>query len=159
MVAAPANFAVPHPTDRKGIIHLIQRIRDIIAAYPRQFWLMFFGMFISTVGASMIWPFLLVYVSGKLNRPLGTVASLLTINAAISLGAAFIAGPITDRFGRKWVLVISLIGNGMVYLLLGQAVTLLHFAVLMVFWGLFSPLYRVGGDAHAQTGAGCLCMG
>jgi len=126
---------------------LIQRIRDIIAAYPRQFWLMFFGMFISTVGASMIWPFLLVYVSGKLNRPLGTVASLLTINAAISLGAAFIAGPITDRFGRKWVLVISLIGNGMVYLLLGQAVTLLHFAVLMVFWGLFSPLYRIGGDA------------
>ena len=124
-----------------------QRLHRILTAYPRQFWLMFFGMFLSTVGASMIWPFLMVYVSEKLDRPLGTVASLLTINAAVSLGAAFIAGPIADRFGRKWVLVVSLLGNALVYLMLGQAVTLAHFAVLMVFWGLFSPLYRVGGDA------------
>jgi MFS family permease len=126
---------------------MIQKLRHILAAYPRQFWLMFFGMFLSTVGASMIWPFLMVYVSGKLDQPLGTVASLLTINAVVSLGAAFIAGPVTDRFGRKWVLVVSLLGNALVYLLLGQAITLLHFAILMVFWGLFSPLYRVGGDA------------
>jgi len=108
---------------------------------------MFFGMFLSTVGASMIWPFLMVYVSEKLDLPLGTVASLLTINATVSLGTAFLAGPIIDRVGRKWVMVISLLGNALVYLMLGQAVTLTHFAVLMIFWGAFSPLYRVGGDA------------
>ena len=95
----------------------------------------------------MIWPFLMIYVSEKLDQPLATAASLLTINSIVSLGAAFVAGPITDRVGRKWVLVISLLGNGVVYLLLGQATTFGEFAILMVFWGLFSPLYRVGGDA------------
>jgi MFS family permease len=108
---------------------------------------MFYGMFLSTIGTSMIWPFLMIYVSEKLDQPLTAVAFLLTINSAVSLGAAFIAGPITDRLGRKWILIISLVGNGLVYLLLGQATTLVHFAFLMAFRGLFTPLYRVGGDA------------
>ena len=95
----------------------------------------------------MIWPFLMIYVSGKLDQPLVAVASLLTIDAAVSLGSAFVAGPIADRLGRKWVLVVSLIGNALVYLLMGQAATFLHFAILMVFRGMFTPLYRVGGDA------------
>jgi MFS family permease len=125
----------------------MEKTKAFLQQYPGQFWLMFFGMLLSTVGTSMIWPFLMIYVSEKLDQPLVAVASLLSFNSFVSLGAAFIAGPITDRFGRKWVLVISLTGNGLVYLLLGQATTLVHFAVLMAFWGLFSPLYRVGGDA------------
>ncbi len=124
-----------------------QRLRSRMRLYPGQFWLMFFGMFLSTIGTSMIWPFLMIYVSEKLDQPLAAVAGLLTINSVVSIGAAFIAGPITDRAGRKWVLVISLMGNGLVYLLMGQAATFMHFAILMVFRGMFTPLYRVGGDA------------
>lgn len=124
-----------------------QRLRSQIKLYPGQFWLMFFGMFLSTIGTSMIWPFLMIYVSGKLDQPLVAVASLLTIDSTVSLGSAFIAGPITDRLGRKWVLVISLLGNALVYLLMGQAATFVQFAILMVFRGMFTPLYRVGGDA------------
>jgi len=123
------------------------RTKTFIQQYPGQFWLMFFGMFLSTVGTSMIWPFLMIYVSEKLDQPLAAVASLLTINSLVSLGAAFVAGPITDRAGRKWVLVVSLIGNGLAYLLMGQATSFIHFAILMVLRGLFTPLYRVGGDA------------
>ena len=108
---------------------------------------MFCGMFLSTVGSSMIWPFLMIYVSGKLNQSLTSVTFLLTINSVMSLGAAFVAGPLTDRVGRRFILVISLIGNGLVYLFMGQATTLANFGFLMMFWGLFSPLYRVGGDA------------
>lgn len=33
------------------------------------------GVVISTAGGSMIWPFLLIYASGKLNLPLSTVAT------------------------------------------------------------------------------------
>ncbi len=115
--------------------------------YPSQFWLMFWGMLMSTVGASMIWPFLTIYVSGRVQRPLGQVASLMTLNSLVGIGAAFLAGPITDRLGRKWVMVISLVGNGAVYLLMGQAERLWHFALLLSLWGFFGPMYRIGGDA------------
>ena len=108
---------------------------------------MFCGMTISTVGASMIWPFLIIYASEKLGLPRTTIALLMTINSAAGLAAAFMAGPIVDRVGRKGVMVVSLISNGLAYLFLSQASTFGEFAVLMALSGLSSPLYRVGGDA------------
>lgn len=123
------------------------RLRAIFSNYPRQFILMFWGMLISTTGASMIWPFLMIYVKGRVNLPLTVVASLFTVNAIAGLISALIAGPIIDRLGRKWVMVISLTGNGFIYLLLSQASTIYHFILLMALSGMFNPLYRVGGDA------------
>lgn len=115
--------------------------------YPPQFWLMFVGMLLATLGASMIWPYLLIYAAERLDAPLAQVGSLFTINAVMGLLAALLAGPVVDTWGRKGVLVISLLGAGGVYLALGWAASWWSFALLMALWGLFSPLYRVGGDA------------
>lgn len=119
----------------------------LLKEYPKQLQLMFYGMLISTIGSSMIWPFLMIYVRQRINLPLTQIASLMTINATAGIIAAFIAGPITDRIGRKWVMVFSLAGNGLVYLFMGNAQTFLEFAILMIFSGTFNPLYRVGSDA------------
>jgi len=123
------------------------RILNILSSYPRQFKLMFWGMLISTIGSSMIWPFLMIYIKAQVNLPLSSVAALTTINATTGLFSALIAGPITDRLGRKWVLVFSLVGNGLVYLFMSQASNLPAFAVLMAFSGIFNPVYRVSSDA------------
>jgi len=123
------------------------RLQKLIRDYPAQFWLIFAGMLISTIGASMIWPFLMIYVSKKLTIPLTQVASLITINAIMGLVFALIAGPIIDRVGRKWIMVISLVGNGLVYVLLSQAQTYTEFAIAEALLGAFNPLYRVGADA------------
>jgi MFS family permease len=123
------------------------RIFNLLTGYPRQFKLMFWGMLISTTGASMIWPFLMIYVKGRVNLPLSNVAVLTSINALSGLFSALLAGPIADRLGRKWVLVFSLVGNGLVYFFMSQASTLPAFAVLMVFSGIFNPVYRVSSDA------------
>lgn len=104
-------------------------------------------MLISTIGSSMIWPFLMLYVSKTLHLPLTQTATLLTLNAVMGLVFSFIAGPIIDRLGRKWVMVISLMGNGLMYILLSQAHTYLEFAVAQCLMGALNPLYRVGADA------------
>lgn len=123
------------------------RLKRLINAYPRQFWLLFWGLTISTIGSSMIWPFLMIYVSERLNLPLTLVASLMTLNAGMGLLSSFFAGPIIDRAGRKWVMAISLFANGLVYLGLSRADSLAAFAVLMAISGAFNPLYRVGANA------------
>jgi hypothetical protein len=64
---------------------MISRLQSTLQKYPRQFWVMFVGMLISTIGSSMIWPFLLVYVSERLDAPLTAIASLLTLNSAMGL--------------------------------------------------------------------------
>jgi MFS family permease len=117
------------------------------AEYPSQFWLLFWGLLISTIGASMIWPFLMVYVSGKLHLPLTASATIMTINASMAILFTFVAGPVTDKIGRKWVMVISLLGNGLVYLLYQGATTYLQFCIVAGMAGSFNPLFRVGADA------------
>jgi MFS family permease len=124
-----------------------QRLQRLLKTYPRQFWLLFWGLLISTIGTSMIWPFLMIYVSERLNLPLTLVASLMTLNAGMGLLSSFFAGPIIDRAGRKWVMAISLFATGLVYLGLSRADSLPAFAVLMAISGAFNPLYRVGADA------------
>ncbi len=87
-----------------------------VAEYPRQFWLLFWGMLISFAGVSMIWPYLMIYVSARLNLPMTATASLMTVNATAGLLATFIAGPITDRTGRKGTMVVGLMITGISYL-------------------------------------------
>jgi MFS family permease len=119
----------------------------LLKDYPKQLRLMFYGMVISTLGSSMIWPFLMIYVRQRISLPLTQIASLMTINATAAVIAAFIAGPITDRLGRKWVMVISLAGNSLVYFFMSGASNYLSFALLLALSGTFNPLYRVGADA------------
>lgn len=126
---------------------LINSLRNLYHEYPRQYWLMITGIVISTAGGSMIWPFLVIYASNKLNMPLSTVATLISINAGTGLIASFVAGTLADKIGRKAVMVFSLTVNSIAYLLLINAVAYLHFAGLMVLIGLSNPLYQVGADA------------
>ena len=105
------------------------------------------GIFISSAGAGMIMPFLMIYASEKLGLPLSTVVTLITINFGTGLFASFIAGTLADKIGRKIVMVISLAANGLIYLFMMQANSYAAFALLMFLAGLANPLYQVGADA------------
>lgn len=126
---------------------MLNKIASLRALYPNQYWLLFWGMLFSTIGASMIWPFLMVYASERLQLPMTQTASLITINSIASLIMTFVAGQITDIAGRKIVMVVSLITNAILYTLLSHANTYASFAVLMGLLGASNPLYRVGANA------------
>ena len=126
---------------------MLGKIRHTRLEYPDQFWLMAFGMLISTLGSSMIWPFLMIYVSETLSVSLAVVTSLMTVNSMTNLLFSFISGPLIDRLGRKWVMVISLAGNGACYILMSMADSLPAFVILMALRGAFMPLYQIGSDA------------
>jgi MFS family permease len=128
-------------------MNLLNKLKLLYNEYPRQYWLMITGVVISTAGGSMIWPFLLIYASGKLDLPLSTVATLISINAGTGLLASLIAGSLADRIGRKVVMNFSLTVNGLAYFLLMNAETYPQFVGLMMMIGLSNPLYQVGADA------------
>ena len=108
---------------------------------------MIMGIVLATAGGSMIWPFLTIYASDKLDLPLSKVATLISINAGTGLVSSLIAGTLADRIGRKVVMNFSLTLNGIAYFLLMYAHTYAQFAGLMVLVGLSNPLYQVGADA------------
>ena len=128
-------------------MNLISRLKTLYYEYPRQYWLMITGIVIATAGGSMIWPFLLIYASGKLDLPLSTVATLISINAGMGLFSSFIAGTLADKIGRKVVMNFSLTMTGLAYFLLMRAETYPQFVGLMIMIGLSNPLYQIGADA------------
>ncbi len=126
---------------------MFNKLKFLYKEYPPQYWLMITGVVISTAGGSMIWPFLLIYASGKLHLPLSTVATLISINAGTGLLSSFMAGALADKIGRKVVMNFSLTVNGLAYFLLMRAETYPQFVGLMIMIGLSNPLYQVGADA------------
>ena len=125
----------------------MKRLRQAIAAYPRQFWLLFGGMLISASGSSMVWPFLTIYMRQQLDISLTAVGLLLSLNSGARLVTTFLAGPVADRFGRKGVMLVSLLASSATYAGMALADSLVPWVLLMIANGALAPLFRVGGDA------------
>ena len=115
--------------------------------YPLQFWMLNLGSFINSVGSTMIWPFIIIFFRNQLGISMLQASSLLTIKSIASILSALIAGSLADRFGRKRIMVFSLISAGLVYFLYIPKHPYLIYAVLMALSGLVEPMYRVGSTA------------
>ncbi len=126
---------------------MITRFRSTTAGYPRQYWVLFWGLLISSIGGGLWWPFLTIYMRERLAVPLTTITLLFTLNSAAGLVAMSIAGPAVDRFGRRFAMILGLVSGGLILLAMSTAQTLPVWALLMLLQGLFNPFYRVGSDA------------
>ncbi len=132
---------------RLGGLRHLRRPGGLRGRYPAQFWMLFSGNFVSTIGLSMIWPFMMIYASRRLQLPLTAVASLLTINSAFLLAGTFLAGSLADRVGRRGIMIVGMALHGTAYLLFSFADSVWMFALLMALGGFVTPVYRVGVDA------------
>jgi len=114
---------------------------------PAQFWLLMGGGLLSSTGGAMVWPFLSSYLKGRLDVPLTTVTLLLTLHSVSGILFSFLGGMLADRFGRKGIMVVSLFAGVFSFLLMGQAGSLLYYAILLILWGALNPLYPIGVNA------------
>ena len=126
---------------------MLTRLRDNYNDYPRQFWLVAFGVLLSSAGSSLIWPFQLIYISKTLTLPISAVATLVSISSATGLAATFIVGAIADRFGRKLIMFGAMAAHGLAYILMSQAHDYIGFAIPMTIMGAAMPFYAIGSDA------------
>lgn len=118
------------------------------AQYPREFWFLMIGSIVFTTGASLVWPFLSIYIQEKLEIPLRYSTLLISLRAFSGvLASFFFAGSFADRFGRRLLILVSLCGGFVYYLGLKFADELWEFALLMVFWGMLDIFYPVGINA------------
>lgn len=123
------------------------RLKTILKAYPRQFWVVALVMCLAYSFHSMLWPFLIIYASKTLNQPLTAVTGLLMINAVVGMVTTFLGGAIADKFGRKWVSIVSLFLCVSSWFFFQFAGSMGLFAALMALNGATTPLYRLASDA------------
>lgn len=126
---------------------MLQRNVSSFRRYDPQFWVIVSGNLLSTAGASMIMPYLLIYATDKLRIPLSAAATLITISAGTTLFSSFLAGWLADRVGRKLIMNLSLTISGLTYLGMRFAVAYPSLAACMLLIGFSNALYSVGADA------------
>lgn len=103
------------------------------------------GMFIDQLGGALIFPFFGLYITSKYNVGMTEVGVMFTILALSSLVGSLIGGALTDKFGRRIMILFGLVISSTSTLLLAFAPTLefIYLAGLIV--GLFG---NMAGPAH-----------
>ena len=81
------------------------------AGYPPQLWVLFWGTLFSSLGLSLVWPFLTIDVRERLDVPLTTITLLFTLQSIAGLvgpthqpadGSLWAQGAMMVGLARQW---------------------------------------------------------
>lgn len=95
------------------------RIRSIYDEYPQQFWILILSVFIDRVGGALMFPFFTLYVTQKFDVGMVEVGLLFGVFSISSVVGSMFGGAMTDRLGRKGMLIFGLIASALTSLLMG----------------------------------------
>ena len=124
---------------------MFKKVQSIYQEYPRVFWLVMLGMFIDQLGGALIYPFFGLYITSKYAVGMTEVGILFSIIAITSLFGSLIGGAVTDKFGRKGIILFSLIISAASTLLLAFAPDLRFIYLSGFIVGFFG---NMAGPAH-----------
>ncbi len=122
------------PQNPKPRPNRIAQLQAVFHEYPSQFWLVVGGSFIDRLGGAMLFPFFTLYLTKKFGISMTTVGIVFFVFATSSFVGSLIGGGLTDRLGRKRMLLFGLVMSALSSLLMGviDDLTLFVFAVLLV---------------------------
>lgn len=124
---------------------MLTRLRRTYAEFPRLFWIIVLTLFIDSIGSTLLFPFFALYITQKFGVGMTEAGVLLGMSSLFGLIGSMIGGALTDKFGRRQLILFGLVFSALSSLLFGFAadVRMLYFLVVVV--GLLS---RVSTPAH-----------
>ncbi|MGD8865518.1 MAG: MFS transporter, partial [Anaerolineales bacterium] len=124
---------------------MINRLRSTYKEFPRSFWVLAGSGFIDRLGATLVFPFFSLYITQKFEVGMTQAGVLLAIFSITGLAGSMIGGALTDRFGRRFLVLFGLIISALSSVLMGLVNDLSVFYLLAGFAGLLSDM---GGPAR-----------
>lgn len=103
--------------------------------FDRRVWLLLGAMLVFRFGQGLYYPFSTIYFHNIVGIPLSLVGAGLAALAAASVASGLVSGPLTDRYGRKPLMLLALSGS---------AATFLAYAFVEGFWGYLAVSVAAG---------------
>ena len=130
--------------------------RQSVAGLPRNLWVLFWAVLVNHSGA-MVLPFLTLYLSRELSIAHAGASTVVSAYGAGILLASMAGGALSDRLGPRRVMVWSMLGAGVLMMLLAAArsyaaVVVMTFALSLV-TGLFRPPVMAAASGMAPPEA------
>jgi len=120
--------------NKKGIAALIEGL-------PPTYWLIWTGTLINRLGGFVI-PFLTLYLTVQREIPVSQAALMVSFFGAGSFAAQLTGGELTDRLGRRPVMLMSFFITPVFMVFLGLANNLILISISTFLVGFFTDLYR-----------------
>jgi MFS family permease len=124
---------------------MLTRIKGTFQEYPRSFLVLVSASFIDRLGATLIFPFFSLYITQKFGVGMTQAGILFGIFSIAGLIGSMIGGGLTDKFGRRGLVLFGLIISALSSVSMGLVDKLAAFYLLAGFVGLLSD---VAGPAY-----------
>ena len=113
--------------------------------YPGTFKVLVLATFIDRMGFFLLFPFFALYMTARFNVVPTQVGLLFTIFSAGNIIGGIMGGALADKYGRRAMILVGLIGSGVSSILMGLIDDLNIFYIIAAFMGLIG---NFGGPAR-----------
>lgn len=124
---------------------MFTRLNKLYHQFPSKFWIIILAFFIDSIGATLLFPFFSLYITDRFNVGMTQAGMVLAMFSIFGVIGNVIGGALTDRFGRRKLILFGLVFSAFSTLSLGFANSLTVLFPLAAFIGLLSD---ISGPAH-----------
>jgi MFS family permease len=126
---------------------MLQKLKTTYAEFPRLFWVLVATFFVDTIGSTLLFPFFALYITQKFSVGMTQAGVLLGLSSLFGLIGSIIGGALTDRFGRRRMILAGLACSALSSLSFGLAeeINILYFLIIII--GLLSRIANPAYDA------------
>lgn len=126
---------------------MFNRLNKIYHEFPHLFWVVVGVSFIDRIGGTLLFPFFALYITQKFNVGMTQAGILLGVSSLFGLIGSTVGGALTDKFGRKQLILFGLVFSAISTLTFGLVNDLNALYPLMVIVGLLSSVAHPAHDA------------
>ncbi len=107
--------------------------------FDRRVWLLVGAMLVYRFGQGLYYPFSTIYFHNVVGIPLSLIGIGLATLATTSVASGLVCGPLTDRYGRKPLMLLALSGSTMTFFAFAFVGNFLGYLVVCAVAGLVGP--------------------
>lgn len=122
-----------------------QELTALYHEYPQAFWILTGVSFIDRLGGALLYPFFTLYITSRFKVGMTEAGLLFGVYAVSAFIGSVVGGALTDRLGRKGIVIFSLIATSLSNVVMGLVDSLAAFYGVALLAGIFTD---VGGPAH-----------
>lgn len=121
------------------------RLAGVYHEYPSNFWALVGVTFIDRLGGYLLFPFFALYLTHRFGVGMTEVGLLFALFSLSSFIGSMLGGALTDRLGRKGMMIFSLITTSLSSVVMGLVGSLQAFYAVAVLTGIVT---ETGGPAY-----------
>ncbi len=119
---------------------MMHKLRDTYERFSPKFWILVLTAFIDRLGGTMVFPFFSLYITQKFGVGMTEAGILLGTFSLSGFIGGMIGGALTDRFGRKGMVLFGLVFSALSSIAFGLVNQFSLFFLLAIFVGLLSDI-------------------